>query len=132
MIFTAIEAIFIKKVIQLSDVTTSFIMWCWFGALFSFILLLLFNVDKKEQLKKSNKSIAGIFLLQITCVGLMQLSTNYVFDNMDVSYALALFQLSTIVAVILGYLVFNEKKIGKKLFGSFIMITGSVIILLFG
>lgn len=132
MIFTAIEAIFIKKVIQLSDVTTSFIVWCWFGAVFSLVLLLLFKIDINKHLEKTNKSIFGIFLLQIICVGLMQYTTNYVFDNMDVSYALALFQLSTIVTVILGYLAFNEQKIAMKLLGSVVMIGGSVIILLFG
>lgn len=132
MVFTAIEAIFIKKIIQMSDVTTSFIVWCLFGAIFSFVLLLLFKVDMKKQLEKTNMSIRGIFLLQIICVGLMQFTTNYVFDNMNVSYALALFQLSTIVTVILGYFAFHEQKIAKKLLGSLIMIGGSVIILLFG
>lgn len=132
MVFTAIEAIFIKKIIQMSDVTTSFIVWCWFGAIFSFVLLLLFKVDMKKQLEKTNMSIRGIFLFQIICVGLMQFTTNYVFDNMNVSYALAIFQLSTIVTVILGYFAFHEQKIAKKLLGSIIMIGGSVIILLFG
>ena len=62
----------------------------------------------------------------------MQMTTNYVFEKMNVGYALAIFQLSTIVSVVLGYKFFKEKDIGKKLLGSFIMVTGSVLIILYG
>lgn len=61
----------------------------------------------------------------------MQYSTNYVFLKMNVSYALALFQLSAIVSVFLGYKIFSEKNIAKKLFGSVIMVIGAVLIILF-
>lgn len=36
MILTAIEAIFIKKIILYSSTMVSFIVWCWFGAIFLF------------------------------------------------------------------------------------------------
>ena len=60
----------------------------------------------------------------------MQLTTNYVLENMEVGYALSLFQLSTIISVLLGYRFFKEKDIRKKLIGSAIMITGSIVIIL--
>jgi drug/metabolite transporter (DMT)-like permease len=60
----------------------------------------------------------------------MQLTTNYVLDHMPVGYALALFQLSTIVSVLLGYRIFKEGEIAKKLLGSAIMLVGSVLIIL--
>jgi drug/metabolite transporter (DMT)-like permease len=50
---------------------------------------------------------------------------------MPVGYALSLFQLSTIVSVLLGHRLFQEKDIRKKLIGTAIMIAGSVIIILF-
>ena len=56
--------------------------------------------------------------------------TNYTFKHMAVGYALSLFQLSTIVSVLLGYRFFKEQNIWKKLIGSAIMITGSVLIIL--
>ena len=64
------------------------------------------------------------------CVGLAQFSTNYVFNTMNVSYALALFQLSLVLSVFFGFFFFKEKDIVKKLIGSFIMIAGSVLIIL--
>lgn len=41
MVLTAVEAVFIKKVILYASATTAFITWCWFGALFSLALALL-------------------------------------------------------------------------------------------
>jgi len=60
----------------------------------------------------------------------MQFMTNYTFKHMAVGYALSLFQLSTIVSVLLGYRFFKERDIWKKLIGSAIMIIGSVVIIL--
>ena len=48
---------------------------------------------------------------------------------MNVGHALALFQLSTIVSILLGYKIFREQAIGRKLLGAVIMIVGSVLII---
>lgn len=66
----------------------------------------------------------------VLCIGTMQYTTNYVFDHMEVGYALALFQGSTIVSIFLGYRIFKEENITKKLIGSVIMVAGSVMIIL--
>lgn len=66
----------------------------------------------------------------VVCIGTMQYTTNFVFDRMNVGYALALFQLSTIVSIFLGYRIFKEQDIRKKLLGSVIMVAGSAIIIL--
>ena len=62
----------------------------------------------------------------------MTFATAYVFKYINVGYALSLFQLSIIVNVILGYKFFNEKNLTKKLFGSLIILAGSILILLLG
>ncbi|MBQ2645582.1 EamA family transporter [bacterium] len=127
LILTGIEAVILKKVILLSNVTISFMLWAWTGAFFTFILILITRKEytpiKKDQFHQ----------YIIICLGLtiMQLSTNYVFQNMKVGYALALFQLSTIVNLLFGIKFFNEKGLWKKLLGTVIMTIGSVIIILF-
>ena len=128
MVFTAVEAVFIKKVILLSSATVSFIVWCWFGALAS-LAVMLFFVSPRELGWIKRRDIPD-FLYVALCVGLTQYATNFVFDRMDVGYALALFQLSTIVSVFLGYRVFHEQGVCNKLIGSVIMIAGSVVIIL--
>lgn len=130
MILTAIEAVFIKKVILASSAGIAFFSWCWFGAFFSFILLLIYRVNMKQQIGRIHALQLRQYILLIICIGTMQFTTNYTFDHMQVGYALSLFQLSVIISVILGHRFFNEKDILKKLIGSVIMIAGSVMIIL--
>lgn len=126
LILTGIEAVLLKKVILLSSVTMSYMMWAWTGTFFTLVIILL---TRKEftPMKK-----AQIHQYLIICVGLalMQLSTNYVFQNMKVGYALALFQLSTIVNLLFGVKFFHEGQFAKKLIGTIIMTVGSVVIIL--
>lgn len=130
MVLTAVEAIFVKKVILSSSPTIAFMSWSIFGAIFSFLLVQAFRINIRHELKQLRvNAVSNLFLL-IACIGTMQLSTNYVFENMDVGYALSLFQLSILVSVVLGYRVFREKDIQKKIIGSAIMIAGSVLIIM--
>ncbi len=131
MILTAIEAVFIKKIIQASSTTLAFVSWCWFGALFSFLLLFIYRLDLKTELGKVNRTHFSKYSLLLVCVGIMQFTTNYTFDHMPVGYALSLFQLSILVSVLLGHRIFKELGIRKKLIGSAIMIVGSIVIILF-
>lgn len=130
LVLTAIEAVFIKRVILASDVPTAFLSWCWGGALFSALLLPLYRLPLGHQIRSFRKADLAPFIFLVLCIGVMQLTTNYVFNHMPVGYALALFQLSTIVSVLLGHRVFNETGILKKLVGSVIMIGGSLLIIL--
>ena len=130
MILTAVEAVFLKKVILASSTTISFLSWCGFGAVFSLVLLFIYRPDIKKEVKKIDNSDSARFGFLIICIGTMQFMTNYTFKHMAVGYALSLFQLSTIVSVLLGYRFFKERDIWKKLIGSAIMIIGSVVIIL--
>ena len=123
LVFTAVEAVFIKNVINLTDVRTAFVFWCWFGALFA-LFFTRFKISRLE-----NKSFICLLGLIMTS-GIMQLSTNYVFKYMNVSYALALFQLSALVSVLFGWKFFNEKDVLRKSIGSMIMIFGAIILIL--
>ena len=129
LIFSAIEAVFIKKVIILSSITVSFITSSILGAIFSYIIMRIFSASKPKT--PSNKHTV-MYILTALCFGLMTFTTAYVFKYMNVGYALLLFQLSIIINVILGYKLFNEQKILKKLFGSLIILIGSATILIFG
>jgi len=50
-------------------------------------------------------------------------------ENMLVAYALALFQLGMVMQVFIGYRVFNEKNILRKLLASIVMMVGSLLVL---
>lgn len=130
LVLTAIEAVFIKRVILASAVNIAFVSWCWFGALFSFLLLQLYKQQLTPTYTRITKHHVSFYGALLLCIGTMQLSTNYVFDHMPVGYALALFQLSAAVSVWLGYRFFREQNLRKKLLGAAIMILGSVLIIL--
>lgn len=129
LIFSALEAVFIKKVIILSSITTSFIASSFLGALFSFIIVKIFS---RQNLHLPNKKHSILYILTAVCFGLMTFMTAYVFKYMNVGYALSLFQISILINVILGYKLFNEKNLLKKLLGSLIILIGSATILIFG
>lgn len=128
VLFMALEAIFIKKLILLSNSITALFLWAVSSSLFSLIFF-IFNKNFNFNIKLNLKSIKYLLLLSIT-MGIMQLSTNILFSKMNVSYALCLFQLSSIFSVFLGYKIFREKNLFKKLIASTIMIFGSVLIIL--
>ncbi|HKG68494.1 MAG TPA: EamA family transporter [Segetibacter sp.] len=130
MILTAIEAVFLKKIILASSTTIAFISWCWFGAVFSFLLILTYKLKLKYEIRKVGLSDFSKYVFLVCCIGTMQFTTNYAFDKMPVGYALSLFQLSIILSVFLGHKIFKEKDIRKKLIGSTIMIVGSIVIIL--
>jgi len=130
MILTAIEAVFVKKVILASSTTIAFMSWCCFGAVFSFVLLFIYRREINKEVKIIGNRHIGKFAALIVCIGTMQLTTNYTFEHLAVGYSLSLFQLSTIVSVLLGYRFFKELDIRKKLIGSAIMIIGSIVIIL--
>ena len=130
MILTAIEAVFVKKVILASSTPIAFISWCCFGAMFSFALLFIYRVNLKNEYLKIGFGDLRTYAFLIVCIGLMQFTTNYAFEHMAVGYALSLFQLSILVSVLLGYRIFREQDIRKKLVGSAIMIIGSAVLIL--
>lgn len=131
LIFCAVEAIFIKKTILLSSVWDAFIAWCFFGAVFSLILLTFEKIDFEKELSVLKSRNLAFFINIVICIGIMQFTTNYLFARMNVAYALAIFQLGAIVSIFLGQRFFAEKDIFKKILGSLIMIAGAVLIVLY-
>ena len=130
LVLTAIEAVFAKRIILISSCTLACISWCWFGAFFSFLFLLLSKLNVKNELTRLKTEDLGKALSLVLCAGIMLLTTTYTFAHMPVGYALSLFQLSATGSVLLGHRFFDEKDIRRKLIGSLIMIAGSIVIIL--
>lgn len=128
LLFTGMGAVFLKKTILLSSVLAAFIAWCWFGTLFSFVFYLFERKHARRKEPVSVKETYSLLLLAVF-IGLMQYTTNYVVDNMQVGYALALFQVSILVSLFFGHAFFQEKNLRRKLIGSIIMIVGSLVII---
>lgn len=122
MVFTALEAVMLKNIILLSSPGTAFVIWCLGGAVFALFLAL------PERRKVAPVNLKHLICL-IGCLAAMQLSTNFVFARMEVSYALSLFQLSMVLNVWLGYRIFHESDLLKKIFGTLVMVGGSLLVI---
>ncbi|MCM1010322.1 MAG: DMT family transporter [Fusobacterium sp.] len=123
LIFSATEAVFIKKIIILTDVSSAFVLWVLAGLVFT----ALFVVRSVKNMKIVSWKYQ---ILLVLAVGVMQYSTNYVFSRFNVAYSLALFQFSTLISVVLGVSLFHEKGLKRKLIASLIMVVGSIILIL--
>lgn len=132
MVLAAIEAVFLKKVILLSNANVAMLVWCWGGLLFSIPLVLADKTISWRSERATALSGSGLLLALAFSVGLMQWSTNYVFAHMPVGYALALFQLSSVLSVLYGRLIFHETGIMRKLIASAVMVAGSALVILGG
>ena len=130
LVLTAVEAVFLKKVILLSDTPTSLVIWSCSGMLFAFASLLTMRIPLLSDLRQNTRTDMVRYALLVVSIGTMTFTTNFTFKYMNVGYALALFQLSTLVSIAFGYKLFHERDITKKVIGSVIMIAGSVIIIL--
>ena len=130
LVLTGIQAVLDKKVIEHSNLEIAFAGWSIFGAGFSFVFILFTKVSIQKEFKFVDRAILVKYFLLVLTVGLMLASTNYTLSHMPVGYALALFQLSILLSVVLGHRFFNELHLFKKLMGATIMVIGSALIIL--
>jgi len=130
LVLTGIQAVLDKKVIEHSNLEIAFAGWSIFGAGFSFVFILFTKVSIQKEFKNVDGAILVKYFLLVLTIGLMLASTNYTLSHMPVGYALALFQLSILLSVVLGHRFFNELHLFKKLIGTTIMVIGSALIIL--
>ena len=123
LICSGSEAVFIKKIILLTNVEQSLFLWALSGMIFALIFVLI----SRHKLNLVSFKHQGILIL---LVAVMQYSTNFVFTKLNVSYALAIFQLSTLLSVFLGAEIFNEKNLKQKIIASFVMVVGAIVLIL--
>ena len=170
LILTALEAIFIKKIVLATGPAPAFFLWSATGAFFSTLslgvatLIPLISTRLRQspqtlpttptsatpQTAQTTPTSAPLQTAQTTptlrfsvrdafelaataaCVGTMQLSTNVAFERLDVGLALALFQLSAPLNVLLGWQLFRERGVVKKLLGATVAVGGAACVVLFG
>ena len=129
---SATEAIFLKKALLLSSPLITFIFWSILGlpiAAAAIMLLVRPRLGNELVVLRHNWRT---YSWLATTTGVMQLTSLLTFGQLQVGYSLALFQLSTLISVFLGYRYFQEGQIRKRLVGSLIMAAGAALIVLRG
>lgn len=124
----SVGTVFLKKSVAGGALETT-VFWSLIGlplVLFSNYFFLPSSLT--EQIKTTKQHLYSIALVG-AMVFAMQYFTLLLLANMLVAYALALFQLGMVLQVLIGYRVFNEKDIVRKLLASLVMMAGSLLVL---
>ncbi len=130
LVCSATEAVFLKRALLQSSPLLVFLFWCTLGLLIASVFVaLLLRGEMRGAMGSLPQHRSTYGWLAIT-TGLMQVTTLLTFNVMQVGYSLALFQLSTLFSVLLGYRYFQERNITRRLSGALLMITGAVLIAL--
>lgn len=128
MLLFVFSNVYAKKAMLLTSPLAAIAFW----AILGLPILMLGAIRLKSHEIKENitifKSHTYEYVLTLFCMIIMQVFTMFMFSKTYVAYALALFQLSAVVNVFIGYKYFKEKQIFFKFCGSLIMILGLVLI----
>ena len=132
LVCSATEAVFLKRAQTFGSPFTTFLAWAFLGiAPAALAAVILVRRDVMGQLLGLRREWRSFAALAVT-TGLMQLATLLAFGAMPVGYALALFQLSAVISVLLGARYFAERSIRRRLAGSAVMVAGSALIVTLG
>ena len=126
----SVGTIFLKNSVVDGGPLATLVYWSLIGlplVLLSNLIFLTGGIS--VDLRASTKHIHTIFMIGIM-VFVMQYFTLLLLSEMLVAYALALFQLGMVIQVFVGYKVFNEKHITRKLLASIVMMSGSILVLM--
>lgn len=131
LVFNAVEAVFLKRALLIGSPLPTFVVWTVLGFAASLPLaaLLLGRAEWRRQPGLVRGSLVYYSSLSVT-TGLMQLCTIVVLGGLQVGYALALFQVSALISVLLGRQVFGESHFVKRLIGSAVMAAGAALIVI--
>lgn len=130
LVLSAVEAVFLKRALSAADPTTTFVYWAIGGLPASAAVCVLAPRSNSVADFVSLRSALPVVVALAAAVGLMQWSTLVVLADLQVGPSLALFQLSSVLAVVLGTLFFGEPHFRKRLIGSTVMVAGAVLIML--
>lgn len=129
---SATEAIFLKRALLLSSPVITFIFWSILGLPIAAAAIAVLQRSRVGQETALFRAHWPTYFQLAATTGIMQLTSLLTFGKLQVGYSLALFQLSTLISVFLGYRYFQERQIRKRLAGSLVMAAGAVLIAMQG
>lgn len=129
LVLSAVEAVYLKRALLASSAVPTFAIWSLLGFLFV-LPVVKRGVPEAGPRVRQARRVASLCLLLATTTGLMQFSTIVIFGGFQVAAALALFQTSALVSVLLGWRVFREPHVVRRFVGSVIMVAGAILIVI--
>ena len=127
LVFSAAEAVTLKRALAVSDPARAFAGWVLLG----FLVVVPFAWKARAACPQARAAAlrglpAGLALVLTT--GLMQASTFVVLDQLPTGIALSFFQLSAVLSVFLGRAFFGEPQFARRLAGATVMALGAALL----
>lgn len=119
----------LKNAVIAGDAIATTVFWCLIGFPLAIIAHTVFIKDSFTKDFEQSKHHVYQFLYLGTLIFLMQYMTMLVFSKLLIAYSLALFQLGMVLQVFLGYRIFNEQHILRRLAACLVMVGGSLLVL---
>jgi drug/metabolite transporter (DMT)-like permease len=131
LVLSAVEAVFLKRAMAAATPTATFVGWSMLGLAFAATAVGsgVGGVAGASQMMTVRRCLLW-FIGTTAATGLMQFSTLVVFRTAPVASALALFQLSSVLSVVLGHRLFGEPHVVRRLLSSVVMAVGAALITL--
>jgi len=130
LVLSATEAVFLKRALLAGSPLVTFCVWGIAG--FLLFALIVPVTSGKMGISRERKVFLDRWLAYLclaVTTGLMQFATLVVLNGFPVAAALALFQISILLSVVLGWQVFREQNFLQRLLGSLVMVGGAVLII---
>ena len=119
----------LKNAVMDGQALAATVFWCLIGWPLAILSYQIFNQNRDihlfQQVKPALSQIGTLGIMMF----LMQYMTMIILSQMMIAYSLALFQLSMVLHVFLGYKIFKEQHIKRRLAACLVMVTGSLLVL---
>jgi drug/metabolite transporter (DMT)-like permease len=147
LVLAAIEAVFLKRALQVSSPIATFVWWSILGFVVSGMAAAACLAASRSAAPAGTTASAAddhalrreaavistnadTYLLLALTTGLMQFCTVITLERLQVGNALALFQISALISVFLGRRVFDEPHFLRRLTGAAVMVAGAALVIL--
>lgn len=119
----------LKNAVLIGDALPATVFWCLIGFPHSILAYIFFcPVPLDKAITKTKQHIFSFCYLGILMF-LMQYASMLVLSKMMIAYTLALFQLSMVLQVFLGYRIFKEGHFMRRMSACLVMVAGSLLVL---
>lgn len=129
MLMTSGASVFSKQAILVASAEQAFLAWAFLSVPIVALLWVILRRGRLAADLRAGRAYPGLLLGLAALFLPLALSTVWVLDRLQVGYALALFQLSAVLNVLIGGKLFGERQMGRRLAAAGVMVAGGGVLL---
>ncbi|OUR64640.1 multidrug transporter [Methylophaga sp. 42_25_T18] len=119
----------LKSAVIIASPLATAVFWCLIGFPLAILAYVMFIRGSFTQNTSEAKQYLPQFFFLGVLMFVMQYTSMLVLSKFFIAYTLALFQLSMVLQVFLGYRIFNEQHVLRRMGACLVMVAGSLLVL---